>query len=40
MTGVEFGEKISKAWVAKFGRRPDAVFVHGDEVRPPDHRPR
>lgn len=33
MTGEAFSEKISKAWVAAFGRRPDAVFVYGEEIR-------
>lgn len=26
-------ERITKAWLSAFGRRPDSVTVHGEEIR-------
>ena len=33
MTPAALAERIGAAWLAAFGRQPDAVTVHGDEVR-------
>jgi phenylpyruvate tautomerase PptA (4-oxalocrotonate tautomerase family) len=33
VTTAALAERIGAAWLAAFGRQPDAVTVHGDEVR-------